>query len=85
MTLMASFETEHEAPRVISERVRQHGPESVALIALVRVDTEDEDGAMETVAFGADLVALAPRLGTECQAHAALPYIPGLPRLRLSG
>ena len=60
--LMASFETEAEALRVISERVRQHGPESVTSIALVRVDTQDEDGAMETVASGADLVARAPQL-----------------------
>ena len=60
--LMASFETEAEALRVISERIHQHGPESVASLALVRVDADDEDGAMETVACGADLVALAPQL-----------------------
>ena len=60
--LMASFETQAEALRAISERIHQHGPESVASIALVRVDTEDEDGAMETVAYGADLVPMAPQL-----------------------
>ena len=60
--LMAWYATEAEALRVIAEQVRRHGPESIATVALMRVDTDDEDGAMVHVASGADLVKMAPQL-----------------------
>jgi hypothetical protein len=60
--LIASFDSEQEALVVVAGCVRRDGPQSVASVALMRVDTEDEDGAMETVAFGTDLIALVRQL-----------------------
>ncbi len=57
--LMESFDSEAEALAAVVERVRQFGEASVASIALLSVDTEDEDGHMTSMAAGADLVARA--------------------------
>lgn len=59
--LMASYESEEAARSAVSERVHRHGPQSVASLDLVRVDTEDEDGAMVTLASGAELLKIAPQ------------------------
>ena len=55
--LMSSHDTEAQALRAVSERVRRFGPGSIASVALVQVDDEDEDGEMVLVAAGAELLA----------------------------
>lgn len=57
--LMASYDDEAQARRAAVERVRRFGSTSLESVVLVRVDEDDEDGAVEEVAAGADLLARA--------------------------
>ncbi len=57
--LMASYDDEAQALRAAVERVRRFGSTSLESVVLVRVDEDDEDGAVEEVAAGADLLARA--------------------------
>lgn len=54
--LMAAFDSETEALDAARERARRHGPESVATVALMRVDDEDEGGEMIVLASGVSLL-----------------------------
>jgi len=57
--LMAWYDTAEQALRVVSETARRHGPSSVSTFALVRVD---DDGEIETVTDGSELLEQACRL-----------------------
>ena len=56
--LMASFDTEVEALAAVSNRAKLHGPASIATVTLVRVDDEDEDADIVTLASGVKLLSL---------------------------
>jgi hypothetical protein len=58
---MASYEIEVEALDAVVSRAHLHGPDSIMSIALIQVDDEDEDGAIVTLASGADLLARAKK------------------------
>ena len=58
--LMESFEDEAGALAAVAERAREFGEASVASLALLSVDTEDEDGRHDVLlAAGAELLARA--------------------------
>lgn len=59
--LMASYDSEGEALRAISDRAHRHGPSSVLSIALVQVDEANDQDEMTTLAEGAALLARAER------------------------
>ncbi len=54
--LMASFASEADALAAVAARVREHGPASVATLALASVDDEDDDAEMTRVAAGDELL-----------------------------
>jgi len=53
--LMASYDDEHQALRAAAACAQRHGSESLESVALIRVDGDDEDGAVEEIAAGRDL------------------------------
>lgn len=59
---MASYDDEEQALRAAVERVRRHGTASLESVVLVRVDVDDEEGAVEEIAAGAELLARATAL-----------------------
>lgn len=55
--LISSFSDEGGALRSAAAIVRDFGPSGLAAVALVRVDADDEDGAVAHVAAGNELLA----------------------------
>lgn len=58
--MIASFATEEDALASVALSAGRHGAASIASVELVRLNDED-DGPIERIAAGADLVALASR------------------------
>ena len=56
--LISSFDDEKAALRSAAMIVRDYGPSGVATVALVRFDSEEEDGQITRVAAGDELLAL---------------------------
>jgi hypothetical protein len=56
--LMASYETQADALDVVARTVRAHGADRVMSFALFQVD---DDGDLQPIASGTDLVALAEK------------------------
>ena len=54
--LMASFDTEAAALAAVAALVREHGPSSVATVALARLDDQDEGCEMTRIAAGDELL-----------------------------
>ena len=55
--LISSFESESAALASVARSVHSLGPGSVATVALVRLDDEDDDAEIVQVAAGDDLLA----------------------------
>ena len=57
--MIASFATEEDALASVAQSAGRHGAASIASVELVRLDDEDDDGPIERLASGADLLRLA--------------------------
>ena len=57
--LIASFATEADALAFVARSAGRHGAASIASVELVRLDDEDDDGPIERIAAGADLLRRA--------------------------
>jgi hypothetical protein len=57
--MIASFAAEEDALAFVARSAEKHGVSSIASVELVRLDDEDDDGPIERIAAGAELLRRA--------------------------